>query len=54
MDYELLRKLYDIGSLTGYSDDEIREMSEGFDVIPATLIEFWKCLVGSEHNAQRD
>ena len=42
MDYELLRKLYDIGSFKGYSDDEIREMSEGFDMIPATLIDFWK------------
>ena len=42
MDYELLRRLYDIESFTGYNEDEIREMSEGFDVIPATLIDFWK------------
>lgn len=42
MDYELLRRLYDIDSFVGYTDDEIREMSEGFDQIPAALMDFWK------------
>ncbi len=42
MDYELLRRLYDIESFVGYTDDELREMSEGFDQIPAALMDFWK------------
>lgn len=42
MDYELLRRLYDIESFVGYTEDELREMSEGFDQIPAALMDFWK------------
>ena len=42
MDYELLRRIYDIGSFVGYNKDEIMEMSEGFVQIPAALMDFWK------------
>ena len=42
MDYELLRRLYDIESFVGYIEDELREMSEGFYQIPAALMDFWK------------
>lgn len=42
MDYELLRRLYNIDSFVGYNEDEIREMCKGFDLIPAALLEFWK------------
>ena len=44
IEYELLQKLYSIDTFAGYSDDEIKEMSEGFDEVPVALIEFWeKC-----------
>ncbi len=39
MDYELLRRLYNIDSFVGYNEDEIREMCKGFDLIPAALLE---------------
>ena len=42
IEYELLQKLYSIDTFAGYSDDEIKEMSEGFDEVPVALIEFWK------------
>lgn len=42
MDYELLKKLYDIEEFDGYTDEEIAELSEGFDEMPKALIEFWK------------
>ena len=44
MDYNLISKLYDITSLTGYSDEEIIELTAGFSEIPAALMSFWnKC-----------
>ena len=42
IEYELLKKLYSIETFTGYSDDEIEEMSEGFDSVPAALMDFLK------------
>ena len=42
MDYELLKKIYGIGSFSGYSDDEISEMLEGFETAPSALTGFWK------------
>ena len=34
IEYELLQKLYNIDTFVGYSDAEIKEMSEGFDDLP--------------------
>ena len=42
VDYDFLKKLYDIDSFIGYTDEEIAEMKEGFDSLPSALIEFWK------------
>ena len=42
IEYELLKRLYSIDTFAGYSDDEIKEMSEGFDVVPSALMNFWK------------
>ena len=42
IEYELLQKLYSIDTFVGYSDAEIQEMSEGFDEVPAVLMDFWK------------
>lgn len=42
MDYDLLKALYNIKSFVGYSDEEICELSEGFEIIPSSLYEFWK------------
>ncbi|MBO4473722.1 MAG: hypothetical protein J5750_02285 [Clostridiales bacterium] len=42
MDYELLKKIYDIEDFVGYTDEEIAEMTEGFDAVPAALSGFWK------------
>ena len=42
MDYELIKDLYGITTLTGYSDEEIAELTEGFDEVPAALQDFWK------------
>ena len=35
IEYDLLQKLYSIDTFVGYSDAEIKEMSEGFDDVPA-------------------
>ena len=40
MDYELLKKLYDIDSFTGCTEEEIEELCEGFDTIPGALADF--------------
>lgn len=42
MDYELLKKLFEIDVFVGYTEDEIAELTEGFEHIPAALLEFWK------------
>ena len=42
IDYELLKKLYDVESFVGYNDEEISEMTEGFDTVPAAILAFWK------------
>ena len=42
MDYELLKKLYDVEVFEGYSELEIAEMSEGWEAIPASLLDIWK------------
>lgn len=42
MDYDLLKALYNIKSFVGYSDEEICELSEGFEIIPSSLYELWK------------
>lgn len=40
MDYDLLKALYNIKSFVGYSDEEICELSEGFEIIPSSLFSF--------------
>lgn len=42
MDYALLQKIYNIKSFVGYTDEEIKELKEGFESIPHTLYEIWK------------
>ena len=42
MDYELIKKLFCIDTFEGYTDDEITELTEGFEHIPSALTEFWK------------
>ena len=42
INYELLKKLYDVESFNGYTDEEIAEMTEGFDNVPSELRAFWK------------
>jgi hypothetical protein len=42
MDYALLQKIYNIKSYVGYTDEEIKELKEGFESIPHTLYEIWK------------
>ena len=42
MDYDLLQKIYNIKSFVGYTDEEIKELKEGFESIPHTLYEIWK------------
>jgi len=48
MDYELLSKLYYITEFTGYSDEEISELTCGFDIVPSALISFWKKCGGTD------
>ena len=49
MDYDLLQKIYNIKSFVGYTDEEIKELKEGFESIPHTLYEIWnKCGKTSE------
>lgn len=42
MDYALLQKIYGIKSFDGYSDEEINELTEGFEYIPSALYDFWR------------
>ena len=48
INYELLKKLYDVDTFAGYTDVEISEMTEGFDNIPAALCSFWKTCGNTE------
>lgn len=42
MDYDLLARLYNVQSFVGYTDDEIFELSKGYDAIPSALVDIWK------------
>ena len=48
IDYDLLKNLYGIETFTGYTDEEISDMAEGFDALPAALCSFWKTCGNTE------